>query len=49
MPPVRKFTPFAEREIERVVSEFIRQGKAFTEMGFLLNCIRVSGGKQDSK
>ena len=47
MPPVRKFTPFAEREIERVVTEFIRQGKAFIEMGLFLNCIRVSVGKQD--
>jgi len=47
MPPVRKFTSYAEKEIERVVTEFIRQGKAFIEMGFFLNCIRVSVGKQD--
>lgn len=48
MPPVRKFTPFAEREIERVVTEFIRKEEDFSMLGFPLHSISVSVGTQDS-
>ncbi|NBK22706.1 MAG: hypothetical protein EOM68_11830 [Spirochaetia bacterium] len=47
-PPVRKFTPYAESEIERVVTEFIRQRASFVLMGLLLDSISVSVGVQVS-
>ncbi|MDY0287279.1 MAG: hypothetical protein RBR15_00475 [Sphaerochaeta sp.] len=47
--PVPTFTPFAEREIERVVTEFVRSETAFGRLGFLLNKINVSVGTQDSQ
>lgn len=46
MPPVRKFTPYAEGVIARVVSEFIRQRAASIAMGFSLHSISVSVGEQ---
>ncbi|HKM06421.1 MAG TPA: hypothetical protein VJ869_05475 [Sphaerochaeta sp.] len=46
--PMPQFTPFAEREIKRVVTEYIRQNKVFGLAGFHLDSINVSVGKQDS-
>ena len=46
MPSVRKFTPYAERVIERVVTEFIRQREAYIAMGFPLQSITVSVGEK---
>ena len=46
---VPTFTPFAEREIKRVVTEFIRQETAFGRLGLLLNNFNVSVGTQDSQ
>lgn len=48
IPAVQKFTPYAERVIGNVVTEFLRQREAFTAMGYPLNSIRVSVGRQDS-
>ncbi|MDT4761113.1 hypothetical protein [Sphaerochaeta sp. PS] len=45
--PVPRFTPFAEREIRRVVTEFIRQRKACTILGFPVTSFSVSVGSQD--
>ena len=47
--PVPTFTPFAEREIRRVVTEFVRSETVFGRLGFLLNKINVSVGTQDSQ
>ncbi len=47
-PPARRFTPYAEREIERVVTEFIRKEKDFSAMGIPLHTISVIVGPQDS-
>ena len=46
MLPVRKFTPYAEGVIARVVTQFIRQREAFIAMGFPLHSISVSVGEQ---
>ncbi len=46
LPPAHKFTPYAERVIERVVTEFIRQRASCIAMGFPLHSITVSVGAQ---
>jgi len=47
--PVPTFTPFAEREIRRVVTEYVRTETAFGRLGCILNTISVSVGTQDSQ
>ena len=46
--PMPQFTPFAEREIKRVVTEYIHQNKSLGLAGFLLHSVSVSVGNQDS-
>jgi len=45
-PPGRKFTPYAEKEIKAVVTEFIRQKESCLARGFSLHGIRVRVGEQ---
>ncbi len=45
-PPGRKFTPYAEKEIRTVVTEFIRQKESCLARGLSLQSIRVCVGEQ---
>ena len=48
MPPSRKFTPFAERAIERVVTAFVHTRDSFATRSLPLRSISVRIGTQDS-
>ena len=48
VPPERKFTPHAEREIKRVVTTFIREKESFSTSELPLTSISVSVGKRDT-
>jgi len=45
-PPGRKFTPYAEKEIRTVVTEFLQQKESCLARGFSLHGIRVCVGEQ---
>lgn len=49
IPPMRRFTPYAEREIECVVAECIRQKGSWSTSALSLSSISVSVGGQDPK
>gem|GEM_PF-2771365 len=49
VPPVRKFTLYAEKEIQRVVAECIRQKEGFSTRALSLTAISVSVEDQDTK
>ena len=47
-PPERKFTPYAEREIERAVTACIRQKEGLSTKALSLSSISVSVGDRDT-